>query len=67
MDFNPWNDYKNCDERLSIDVPEPLCKECRFWKPRIVTDRLGAYDGVVLCTKENMYHDFSCYKPREEK
>lgn len=64
MKWEPWNDNKN-KAPVTLDVAEPPCKECKFWRPRIVTTGYGEYGGVVLCVAKDMQNDFSCYKPND--
>ena len=63
--FEPWEDYKNMSTDI-IDIKEPPCKYCKFFRPRIITDSRGKFNGVCLCIKDDMYHDFSCFMIKEE-
>ncbi len=69
--FEPWETYKPKSETvLDITVPEPPCKDCKFWKPeRQFTSNPGTvgqiYSGVILCHAKDMHNDFSCYKPEQ--
>lgn len=62
--FDPWQQAEDKSESgcLNIDVSEPPCKHCKFWRPRITTNRYGHQDGVVLCCNDEMHNDFSCFK-----
>lgn len=65
-EFAPWNDEK-IKAQVNIDIEGPPCTECKFWRPRLKTDEYGNLDGVILCHyKDQILHDFSCYKPKEE-
>lgn len=65
FEWNPWEIYK--DESTPLDILEPPCKHCEFWKPirtyRVLGDDL-AFDGVELCHAEQ-FGDFSCFRPRK--
>ena len=66
MKWQPWEDYKNV-KPVELDIKEPPCKHCRHFKPSIITNRHGEFDGVVICCNDDMYHDFSCYEPKKEE
>lgn len=48
-----------------LTMVEPPCKECKNFRPRIKTDNKGDFNGVVLCTTDKMFSDFSCYDAKE--
>lgn len=62
--FEPWKD-PIIEERLDLPITEPPCKHCKFFRPRIITDARGVFDGVILCHNEgDMEKDFSCFRDR---
>lgn len=61
MNWEPWEWYKDMAP-IKLDIQEPPCKKCKYWKPRVITNNRGEFDGVVFCVAEDMCHDFSCYK-----
>lgn len=64
-----WEPNKRPDieGRLNLDIYEPPCRHCKYFKPRITTDVRGEFDGVIICHKEDgeMEHDFSCFRSKE--
>lgn len=66
--WQPWEDFKEDLEMLPI--AEPPCKRCIYWQPRrkyyMEPPLIGKYDGVVLCAKAEMEHDFSCFEPKQK-
>ena len=59
--------YKKDQEIL--DIEEPPCRYCKHWTPqrkyRTVPGVGVIYDGLMLCSAEDMYHDFSCYQSKQ--
>jgi hypothetical protein len=45
-----------------IEVDEPPCRRCEFWRPIMLADPHGLYDGCRLCHASTMFRDFSCFK-----
>lgn len=68
--WKPWDDpalTAKVKEAI-LDIAEPPCKHCQFWRPHItLVEKTGELYGVRCCAAEDMLHDFSCYVPREEK
>lgn len=70
-EWKPWETYDQDAEVLPI--PEPPCKECRYWKPqrqyiKSTYRKIGMVcDGIICCHAFEMFSDFSCFKLREEK
>lgn len=64
MKWEPWVTYK-CETALTIPINEPPCKHCARFKPRMVTNSFGDFDGVRLCAADEMRPDFSCYREKE--
>jgi hypothetical protein len=65
-----WNPHDKAKEQVGVlnlkGIKEPPCKGCKYFTPRIRTNTRGEYDGVSICSAEDMYHDFSCYKPKDD-
>lgn len=51
---------------IKLDISEPPCKICKYWSPRVVTDRMGEVDSIKCCIAEKMYSDFSCFNPKDD-
>ncbi len=65
--FKKYNVYGQRD--LLCDLPkitEPPCKDCRFFRAVVVTDKYGEIDGVRLCHSDRMHWDFGCFKSKKE-
>ena len=68
MRWEPWEDDRGKEDLVRLDIPEPPCKECIFWKPHrqyITTTKGAIFDGVQCCVSDEQFHDFSCYRPKE--
>jgi hypothetical protein len=50
-----------------LNIQEPPCKGCKNFTPRSTTDNKGNFNGIALCSADNMYRDFSCFKVRGGK
>ena len=61
MKWEPWVLYHQDAEVLNIH--EPPCKHCFWWKPHRRYDKYGAFSGIVCCTNpsKEIEKDFSCY------
>lgn len=64
--FDPWNGIEGWYEGKPIDVSEPPCKHCMFWKPVVGEDE-GDDTGVILCHNNKQHQDFSCFIGKNEK
>lgn len=65
--WQPWVDFKDRPQG-PIPVYSPPCPTCKFWRPviqRKETPYGDFFDGVTCCHNEDMFGDFSCFKPRE--
>ncbi len=49
-----------------LNIKEPPCKVCRYFKPHRNYTTNGEYDGLTLCISEIMYKDFSCYLEKKK-
>lgn len=58
MTWVPWE----------IPLQGPPCKMCQFWRPQfrymVLSNGQEIPDGISCCQAQEMYHDFSCYRPR---
>jgi hypothetical protein len=64
--WEPWEVYKQ--DLPVLNIPGPPCGSCVYWRPQrqyLSTSHGLVYDGVRLCHKDDMAHDFSCFKPKE--
>lgn len=65
--WEPWVEFDK--DAPVLDIKEPPCPHCKFWKPQPVyiwVQHQGmTFDGVRLCHVEEMWEDFSCFKPNE--
>jgi hypothetical protein len=59
--WEPWIEFDRAIDVLAID--EPPCRHCREWIPHRKYDRSGNFSGIVCCVSDDMWPDFSCYKP----
>lgn len=48
----------------SLNIKEPPCKSCKFFMPRALTNHVGVFKGISLCSAKEMYRDFSCWEDR---
>lgn len=60
------------NKSLDLDVPEPPCKNCHFFRPQAIFKRYGnsvgqTFDGIKMCWADDMEHDFSCWKPKNHE
>uniref|UniRef100_A0A6M3IGX6 Uncharacterized protein n=1 Tax=viral metagenome TaxID=1070528 RepID=A0A6M3IGX6_9ZZZZ len=68
MNWEPWIKYRHLTNNQTerIDLTEPPCKYCYFWRPqtKFIELHSGAtiFDGVICCAVEEMQHDFSCFR-----
>lgn len=49
-----------------LDILEPPCKNCRFWKPHRTYDESLIYTGIQCCISKEIWKDFSCYKEKDD-
>jgi len=52
----------------TIPLKHPPCAGCAHWNPQMMyfEESSGFVpDGVRLCHRNEMHHDFSCFKERE--
>lgn len=66
MNWEPWNKYKEYGIG-AIDIYDPPCRDCIFWHPQtkhFESNGVLVFDGVVCCHREEMEHDFSCYRKK---
>jgi hypothetical protein len=69
--FEPWNTFRELGNELAkqmnnmgwINIEEPPCKECIYFKPKILINN-AQFDGVRLCHSKEMHNDFSCYEEK---
>lgn len=50
---------------LKLWLENPPCKNCLHWRPEIKPS-INYFDGIALCHAEEMFHDFSCFRMKEE-
>jgi hypothetical protein len=62
--YQPWVDCEKQFKPIEVNIDEPPCKHCFFFNPRVTTDKNGNFAGVIVCTSDDMNHDFSCFKQR---
>lgn len=66
-EWKPWEDFKKEPDPLPIGGPP--CKDCEYWKPVRKYSQWSNgsinFDGVILCQKREMEHDFSCFRKKE--
>lgn len=55
------------ESRKLTHIQAPPCVMCRYWNPVVKVDVHNEFDGITLCHARDMYNDFSCYEPQEEK
>lgn len=67
--WEPWEmglpgDISNLN--LDLPLPEPPCKFCKFWSPKIElmeVEERKLFNGVTCChNEEEMCSDFSCFE-----
>lgn len=46
---------------------EDVCKKCRYWRPRVLTDSLGMIRGCHYCFCRNPRADHQCFEPLPEE
>lgn len=62
--WEPWVTYRANAPILPIS--EPPCKDCAHWRPIVIFDKYGNFDGVRMCQSDKMLDDFSCYVQRKD-
>ena len=61
--WKPWDDYK--PEECRLPIQSPPCEFCYYWRPQRKYSKIG-YDGVTCCAADDMEHDFSCFREKEQ-
>jgi hypothetical protein len=61
-----WRWISDVPAPTLLPFDEPPCKECAFWKPHRKVNEKGEAMGIRCCIADEMHHDFSCFKEREE-
>lgn len=72
--WQPWEDTPKdgppAARNIFNSMSGPPCAYCRHWKPQVTyraTPEGSVFDGVQCCHADEMQHDFSCFRDREEK
>lgn len=63
-----WEPWKTEEKEFNdiLDILEPPCKNCRFWKPHRTYDESLIYTGIQCCISKEIWKDFSCYKEKDD-
>lgn len=64
INWEPWEKYKPTNNDNVLPIKEPPCKSCKFFLPHRKYFQDGTYNGVTICGKDYMCHDFSCYSSK---
>lgn len=65
MTYDPTTYQLPCPK---IPLEHPPCNGCDHWNPQQTYEHTSTGkrpDGVKLCHRDVMHHDFSCFKERE--